>query len=116
MKLPHHGYAFFYIWDGKDKVTKVDIREWSNWFHNDPIENKVLKADMIHYENDDILISTVFLGIDLNINNKYPSIWETSIFVRDICQYTKKYSTIDEALEGHKEAVELAKTFDPRND
>lgn len=63
------------------------------------------------YVNDK-LISTVWLGLDHNHVDGPPLLFETMIFnkvggYRDI--YCNRYSTWEEAEEGHKKAVEWVK-------
>lgn len=73
---------------------------------------KVVKQDEI----GDFLVSTIWLGIDHNFYNIFhghgkPLIFETMIFsdnekYDDI--YQERYSTEEEALEGHKKAIKEA--------
>jgi hypothetical protein len=56
-----------------------------------------------------VKISTVFLGLDHNFGAGKPLIYETMIFGGKHDQYQERYYTKEEALEGHKKAVELVK-------
>jgi hypothetical protein len=92
-----------YILDenGNPKVEQ-DLLKWGKWF----------ETAEIHVGNDTIggvQISTVFLGLDHSFGGKKPLIYETMIFGGKHDQYQERYYTKEEALEGHKKAVELVK-------
>ena len=86
-----------------------------------PIEGVLTWAQM--FESDDrqigrdepardILVSTVWLGIDHSFGfSGPPLIFETMIFGGREDQYQVRYSTREEALAGHKHAVRVAWTF-----
>lgn len=57
-----------------------------------------------------IEVSTVFLGIDHNHWSGPPLLFETMIFDDYGGQETYRYSTWDEAVEGHRLAVEAVKS------
>jgi hypothetical protein len=62
-------------------------------------------------ERDGILVSTVHLGLNHQYGDGPPLIFETMIFWPDgddHDEYQERYSTREEALEGHKTAVALA--------
>ena len=52
-------------------------------------------------------VSTVFLGLDHQWGVGPPILFETMIFGSDLDGYQERYSTWDEAVKGHKIAVEL---------
>lgn len=62
-------------------------------------------------EIDDYLISTVDLGIDHSFGDGKPLYYETMIFKKDsyLDLYCERYSTEEEAREGHKRIVRNAK-------
>ena len=60
-------------------------------------------------EIGDIRVSTVFLGIDHNFCGGAPLLFETMIFGGPHDQEMQRYSTWDEAENGHEQMVELAK-------
>lgn len=57
---------------------------------------------------DRITVSTVFLGINHRFGDGPPILFETMIFGGKHDQYQERYSTLDEAVAGHKRAVLLA--------
>jgi len=57
-------------------------------------------------------ISTIFLGLDHNYWGKGPPVlFETMIFGGPEDQYQERYSTWDEAKEGHRKAVKLVREY-----
>jgi hypothetical protein len=90
-----------YILKGKEIIPVDNMLEWTKIFKNN---NRVVKYT--RYGN--ILISTVFLGIDHGYESKVPIVFETMVFGGKHDEYQRRYSTYDEALDGHKEACKLA--------
>jgi hypothetical protein len=91
-----------YILDGHDPVEEPDLLKWALWFET---------ADR-HVRDtfrDDVRVSTVFLGLDMNFGHGPPLLFETIVFVNGAEQEQARYSTWAEAEEGHENAV--AKTF-----
>jgi hypothetical protein len=54
-------------------------------------------------------VSTVFLGLDHSFGHGPPLLFETMIFGGERDQYQERYSTLQDAMDGHDRAVELAK-------
>lgn len=57
----------------------------------------------------DLRVSTIFMGINLRLTGK--AAWfETMVFLNDkaMTQFTRRYETYVEALEGHMEIADLA--------
>lgn len=86
----------FYYLDNK-KTVACDCVKWSE-------EYKDYKSRRVDWtEIDGIEISTVFLGIDHNYSGDRPKLFETMVFDdkgNDI--YMMRYTTWDEAEEGHE--------------
>ena len=57
----------------------------------------------------DVKVSTMFLGINHSLDHEAPILFETMIFGGKQDQYQERYSTWDEAEQGHKLACELIK-------
>ena len=88
--------------DGKI-VAEPDIIKWAQWFET---AQRVVARD----EVGDVLVSTVFLGIDHGFTRQGPPIlWETMIFGGPHDQYQDRYCTQEEALAGHATALAIAK-------
>ncbi|KKL80285.1 hypothetical protein LCGC14_2006310 [marine sediment metagenome] len=59
-------------------------------------------------EQDDIVVSTVFLGLNHQYGDGPPLIFETMIFGGEHDEKQWRYTTEAEALQGHEVAVTLA--------
>jgi hypothetical protein len=66
-------------------------------------------ARRIGYDiRDGVTVSTVLLGLDHNWGDGPPLIFETMIFGGEHDEFQERYSTREEAEEGHRRACELA--------
>ena len=92
----------WYILDKENKPVKSTIIQHSEWIEANP-EKKVVKQENI----GDIFVSTVFLGLDHAWNSDVPVLWETMIFGGEYDQYQDRYTSVEDALKGHKKALEL---------
>lgn len=90
-----------------DKTYRpAELMEWSEQFE------EMSKANTRHVGDDVVLgkhVSTVWLGLDHNFGGGEPLVFETMIFSEhepssDI--YMERYSTWDEAVDGHQKAIE----------
>jgi hypothetical protein len=83
-----------------------DPLEWAKWMeaHN---ADRIVKRTTFSLEGEeDILVSTVFLGLDHSFTGEGPALlYETMIFGGPLDQHTWRYATRAEALIGHDEAV-----------
>ena len=55
----------------------------------------------------DARISTVFLCIDHGHGSKKPVLFETMVFGGKHNDYTRRYRTWDEAVQGHKDVIDM---------
>jgi len=82
----------------------ADLETWGRWFEN--FDNRRVALDVLPRG---IQVSTVFLGLDHSwLEDSPPLVFETMIFGGDHDQYQARYSTWDEAVSGHQQAVVLA--------
>lgn len=85
-----------YILKDKKAIPCNDILEWGKMMQNNEARrvafNKIREID----------ISTVFIGLDHAIYGS-PMIYETMVFGGEMDQETYRYSTWEEAEQGHKE-------------
>ena len=96
----------FYLLDENKKPVKASIEESLKLY--DDLDMKITRQERI---NDDIRVSTVFLGFDHAwIGQPGPVLWETMIFGGEHDQYQERYTSHEDALAGHERAVELAKS------
>lgn len=92
----------FYLLDENKKPYEVSLQE-SYKIYDDP-NMKITKQDKI----GDILVSTVFLGMDHSYEKQgNPILWETMIFGGEHDLYQERYSSHEDALIGHQRALDL---------
>lgn len=92
-----------YILKGKIPVIMNDLTKWAIWMkENDP--------KVAHDNIKGVFISTVFLGFDHSIlKNDDPILFETMVFGGRHDLYQRRYSTWDQAEEGHKAVIDMVK-------
>lgn len=105
--------SFKYILVDKKPVPVSDVIRWAKWYEN--FDNRTLEQEeIITKKGIRVFVSTVFLGLDHRFSslfgaNEKPILFETMIFGGKHDQYQARYSTWDEAMEGHKVALEMAR-------
>jgi hypothetical protein len=87
-----------YILKDKVPVPAFDLWEWATFMESP--SNMIVEKTMI----EEIMVSTVFLGLDHNYWGGPPILFETMIFGGKHDQYQRRYCTYDEAEAGHKVA------------
>lgn len=90
-----------YILDGHKGVRCPNLLEWAKWF-------EIADRDVGKTCRDGVRVSTVFLGLDHNYGDGPPLLFETMIFGGEHDASQWRYSTWEEAAEGHRAACELA--------
>src|SRR3954462_876278 len=103
MIFEQRAWMLFYILDENHNIVCVgdDVERWAEMFG---------RRGVAHDEiSEDIMVSTVFLGIDHGIptNPRRPIVFETMIFRNGEDDDCWRCATWDEALAQHKKAVEL---------
>jgi len=93
----------FYLLKDKNIIGTNNIYEWGKMFED--FKSRIIAQDNFR----EILISTVFLGINHGFDEEKPLLFETMIFGGKNDGYTDRYNTYSEAEEGHKKAVELVR-------
>ena len=97
----------WYILTTDNEPVAVSVTEAAQWMEDNP-KRKQIGFDILLDENDkNISVSTVFLGLDHSWNNKGLVLWETMIFGGEHDQYQERYSSYEDALEGHQRAIDL---------
>jgi len=92
----------WYILNNNNKPIPASITEAADWLEEGS-DRRTVKRDEI----GDILVSTVFLGLDHAWDSNVPVLWETMIFGGEHDQYQERYTSHEDALEGHKKALTL---------
>jgi hypothetical protein len=93
----------WYILDNNNKPVPKPVLEAAKWMEKNP-EKRIVKQEYI----GDIHVSTVFLGLDHGWKSSVPILWETMIFGGEHDQYQERYTSYEDAVEGHKVAVQVA--------
>lgn len=101
----------FYILNENKNLVECDYLTWGEWFEN--FENRLIK--FTQFEKFAIDVSTVCMGIPLYFSreNEKPKLFETMVFKDGelLDRYIERYSTYQEALEGHQEVVKEVNKF-----
>lgn len=87
----------YYILKDKIPVEEKDIIKWGKLMEG----NRKVKRTEI----GDVSVSTVFLGLDHQWGKGPPLLFETMIFGGKLDQEQDRYSTWDQAVEGHNKMV-----------
>jgi len=92
-----------YILEGKKPVLIESTLDWAVWYEESD-EKRIVARDEI----EEVSVSTVFLGVDYNNSGEGPTIlFETAIFKGKHDHFCRRYSTWEEAEEGHRKAVKM---------
>lgn len=94
----------FYILNGKEIVGTHDRKLWAQFFQD--FEKRKVAHDKL---NNNVEVSTVFLGIDHGFFSPTPILFETMIFGGKFDGYQERYKTYKEAEEGHKKVLQLVR-------
>lgn len=89
--------------------NQIDMNGWMRLYEEHGIEYKRVAYDQIN----DVVVSTVWLGMDLSWDDGPPLIFETMIFGGAYDDDQWRYSTEAEAREGHAHAVRLVRGSEP---
>jgi len=91
-----------YILKDKVPVKEPDILKWAKWI-GERDNTIVIQTNL----PGDILVSTVFLGIDHAFGDTEPILFETMVFGGEHSDYQERYHTWEEAEAGHQEAIDM---------
>lgn len=91
----------YYILKNKKPVQVNSVTLWAEQF-----EKSDRKVNDTFLDNE-VHISTVFLGLDHSFGGGTPILFETMIFGGDNDGYQERYSNWDDARKGHIKAVKL---------
>lgn len=92
-----------YILNGHKAVACDDLMKWAKWYET--VDRHVAKTDI----SDEVNVSTVFLGLNHNYGDGEPVLFETMVFGGELDEEMERYSTWEEAKEGHKRWVDKFK-------
>jgi len=95
-----------YILDANgDPQPCDDIAVWGAWFERATKDrSRIVAADKDEGPNGgEVLVSTVFLGLDHNFSHAGPPVlWETLVFGGPLGDEMHRYSSREAALAGHQ--------------
>jgi hypothetical protein len=92
--------SMYYKLQGHKPIPCKDIIEWAEWYGT---ASRVVHKTQI----GEVEVSTVFLGIDHAFVGEYPPVlFETMIFGGENDGYQERYTTWEEAEQGHSKIVE----------
>ena len=89
----------YYILKGHEVIPEPDIMKWSTWFGT--TNHRVKRSDL----EGDVMISTVFIGLNHNWGDGPLHLFETMVFREGQDGEMKRYSTWEEAEAGHDAMV-----------
>lgn len=79
-------------------VEEKNLMKWARWFETG--DRKVDRTQI-----GTVSVSTVFLGLDHSFMGKVPLLFETMVFGGKLDKEMDRYTTREEAVEGHKRMV-----------
>jgi hypothetical protein len=101
----------YYLLTKDKKIKKVEIEEWMNFFED--VKNRQLFKDTFKRKGskEDVLVSTVFLGINHNFMGGKPLLFETMVFnsETELDGEPFRYETFKQAEKGHYKILEKLK-------
>jgi len=96
--------AGYYVLHGHKPVSS-ELAIWARSMESRGDERIVAKSSL----KKNVSVSTVFVGLEHQWGEGPPLLFETMIFGGEHDGYQERYSTWEEAEEGHAEAVKLVK-------
>jgi hypothetical protein len=90
-----------YILDANgNPVPEENLLRWGKWFET---ADRTVANDTIGA----VRVSTVFLGLDHAFGGGPPMLFETMIFGGVHDEFQQRYSTREQAIAGHAQAIDL---------
>lgn len=110
--IPRKKYRYYTLDERGEVVGTDDVMKWGLWMEHadrDQAGGRRVGGTQV----GDYWVSTVFLGLDHNWGGGPPVLWETMIFPtpEEDGEYQERYSSKEDAIEGHEKAVEYAKNL-----
>ena len=99
----------YYILSDRVPIA-VDHMTWARWMEASDVHGvRRVKSDEI---NDRSIVTTLFLGVDHNLGEGKPLIFETLVLGGPLHGKIDRYSTWEEAERGHADMVTKARLAD----
>ncbi len=87
-----------------DPVIEPDLLKWAEWYENSGLERQLARTTI--RANPEVVVSTVFLGVDHNYMGGPPAIYETMVFGGPFDGHMCRYAYKEMAQWGHDKMVE----------
>jgi len=95
--------ADLYVLDENGEPRREpDVRAWAGWFANARPERQVAETMLF---DDEVRVSTVFMGMDLGFGETAPVLWQTMIDCGPVDGRVWRYTSRADAVSGHQFAV-----------
>ena len=98
-----------YILIHKKVVPEPNMTKWGEWMQHSLNEEKRVGRTTIKNQPGEILVSTVFLGLDHSFREGPPLLFETLVFGGELNEEMERCSTWVEAEAMHKQMVKRVK-------
>jgi len=89
-----------YILEGH-KAVEADLMTWARWFETSSRADRIVART----ELAECTVSTVFIGLDHNLGDGPPHIFETLVLGGKLADEMERYSTWEQAEAGHEVMV-----------
>ena len=94
------GGSYLYTLDEENRpIKEPDINKWGKWLSE---YERSVGCDKIK----ECGVSTIFLGVDCSPFAHTPVLWETMIFGGEFDRETERYTSHEDAVNGHKRWVD----------
>ena len=110
--IPERYERYWILNDAGEPEPVADVLVWGSWFERASRDrSRIIAQDRDEQPGaPDVLVSTVFLGLDHNFNlSGAPVLWETLILGGPADGYMRRYTSRAAALAGHAEACLVAR-------
>ena len=98
--------GLLYILENQVPVPTDNLLQWGRWME-DPNNKQVASTEI-----DELRVTTIFLGVDNQLNEGQPFLFETLVFKGERLDWDydgARYRTWEEAKAGHDAIVESVK-------
>jgi len=109
-------FSYYYVLtDAGEPERTDDVLVWSEWFERATRDRTRIVAQDLDEQPGapDVLVSTVFLGLDHAFDGGTPVLWETMILGGPEDGYQRRYTSRQAAIDGHAAACRIARRGKP---
>jgi len=92
---------YYMLDEAGEPYEAPDVLTWGLWFET--AQNRTIAQDRDEAGGEDVMVSTVFLGLDHNFSGDGPPVlWETLVFGGVLDGAQRRYTSRAAALAGHQ--------------